>query len=230
MRRPAPIGRVSVVALLAAIVALAPATPAIAESAASAPHAPSATPAARPIAARPIAPTPAARSAADTQPAGATAALGDPLESAECQRALAALSSEEAAVAESSRASGGITANDRRLIDAKLAPVRRQAARACLARLDDPATLSSVRLVRPPPIAVAPAGVAPASSPAPMAATARAAPPAPAPLPAEKPYAITSCDAGGCWANDGSRLNRVGPNLWGPRGICTVQGSLLQCP
>ena len=46
----------------------------------------------------------------------------------------------------------------------------------------------------------------------------------------EKPYAITSCDAGGCWANDGSRLNRLGPNLWGPRGICTVQGSLLQCP
>jgi hypothetical protein len=46
----------------------------------------------------------------------------------------------------------------------------------------------------------------------------------------QRPYAITSCDAGGCWANDGSRLNRVGPNLWGPRGVCTVQGTLLQCP
>jgi hypothetical protein len=160
----------------------------------------------------------------------ATAALGDPLESAECQRALAVLNSEEAAVAESSRASGGVTTNDRRVIDAKLAPIRRQAARACLARRADPATLSSDWLVRPPPITTQPLAVAPASSPAPTAAPARAAPPAPPTAPAEKPYAITSCDAGGCWANDGSRLNRVGPNLWGPRGICTVQGSLVQCP
>jgi len=161
----------------------------------------------------------------------ATAALGDPLESAECQRAFAVLNSEEAAVAESARASGGVTTNDRRLIDAKLAPLRRQAARACLARRADPVTLSSsARLVRPPPLTTQPLAVAPASSPAPTAATARAAPLAPLPLPAEKPYAITSCDPGGCWANDGSRLSRVGPNLWGPRGICTVQGSLLQCP
>jgi hypothetical protein len=163
-------------------------------------------------------------------PATTAIALGDPLESAECQRALAVLNSEEAAVAESSRASGGVTTNDRRLIDARLAPIRRQAARACLARRADPATLSSERLVRPPPITTQPLAVAPASSPAPTAAPARAAPPAPPTAPAEKAYAITSCDAGGCWANDGSRLNRVGPNLWGPRGICTVQGSLLQCP
>ena len=156
-------------------------------------------------------------------------ALDDPLESAECRRALAALNADETAVAESSRASGGVTANDRRLIDAKLAPVRRQAARACLARRADPATPSSERLVRPPPITAAPLAVAPASHPAPTA-MARAAPLSPSTAPAEKPYAITSCDAGGCWANDGSRLNRVGPNLWGPRGICTVQGSLLQCP
>ncbi len=129
-----------------------------------------------------------------------------------------------------SRASGGVTANDRRLIDAKLAPVRRQAAKACLARRADPATLPSERLVRPPPVTTQPVAVAPASSPATTAAIARAAPLAPPTAPAGKAYAITSCDAGGCWANDGSRLNRVGPNLWGPRGICTVQGSLVQCP
>ena len=157
-------------------------------------------------------------------------ALDDPLESAECRRALAALNADETAVAESSRASGGVTANDRRLIDAKLAPVRRQVARACLARRADPGTLSSDRLVRPTPVTMQPLAVAPASTPAPTTTTARAAPPAMPTAPAEKPYAITSCDAGGCWANDGSRLNRVGPNLWGPRGICTVQGSLLQCP
>jgi len=165
-----------------------------------------------------------------TEGAGATGALGDPLESAECQRALAALSGEEAAVAESSHANGAIPANDRRLIDARLAPVRRQAARACLARRADPATLSAERLVRPPPIAVAPLAVAPASSPAPTAATTRVAPLVPPAAPAEKPYAITSCDPGGCWANDGRCRYRVGPNLWGPRGICTVQGLLLQCP
>jgi hypothetical protein len=140
------------------------------------------------------------------------------------------LNSEEAAVAESSRATDRVTANDRRLIDARLAPVRRQAARACLARRADPATLLPERLARPPPITTQPLAVAPTSSPAPTAAMARAAPLAPPTAPAEKPYAITSCDGGGCWANDGSRLNRVGPNLWGPRGLCTVQGSLLQCP
>jgi len=216
MRRPAAAGRARAAGLLAAVVALAPPITAIAESAASAPNVSSAPPTVRPIAAAP--------------PAQATAAPGDPLASAECQRALAALNAEEAVVAESSRAGGGVTANDRRLIDARLAPMRRQAARACLARRADPATLSSERLMRPTPVTTQPLAVAPASSPAPTPATARAAPLAPPTTPADKPYAITSCDAGGCWANDGSRLNRVGPNLWGPRGICTVQGSLLQCP
>ena len=163
--------------------------------------------------------------------ASAAAASGDPLESAECQRALAALSSEEAAVAESSHASGALSANDLRLIDARLAPTRRRAARACLARRTDPASLPAERLVRPPPLVAAPLAVSPAASqPATAATTARVAPLVPPAAPAEKPYAITSCDSSGCWANDGSRLNRVGPNLWSPRGICTVQGSLLQFP
>jgi len=173
---------------------------------------------------------PATTALAATAASGPGEAPGDPLESAECRRALAVLNSEEAAVAESSRASGGVTANDRRLIDATLAPARRQAARACLARRADPATLSSQRLVRPPPIATAPLMAAPASGVALPALTQRAAPLAPPATGVDRPYAITSCDAGGCWANDGSRLNRVGPNLWGPHGICSVQGSLLQCP
>jgi hypothetical protein len=214
-RRPALAAGARSLGLLAAVVALASPITALADSAAGAPRASLATPTVRPIAATPAAP--------------ANAALGDPLESAECQRALAALNAEEAVVAESSRASGGVTANDRRLIDARLAPMRRQAARACLARAD-PATLSSGRLVRPTPVATQPLAIAPASSPALTAATARAAPLAAPTAPAEKPYAITACDAGGCWANDGSRLHRVGPNLWGPRGVCTVQGALVQCP
>ena len=153
---------------------------------------------------------------------------------------LAALDAEEAAVAESARAGGAVSADERRLIDARLASARRGAARSCLARRADPPTLSAGRPTRPPPIttpplAVAPPpittpplAVAPASNPAP--ATARAAPLASPNAARGRPYAITSCDPGGCWANDGSRLNRVGPNLWGARGICTVQGSLVQCP
>jgi hypothetical protein len=159
-------------------------------------------------------------------------ARGDPLESADCRRALAALNAEEAAVAAMPRASDAVAPDERRLIEARLAPARRAAATACLATRADPPTPPQ-RLVRPPPVAVAPLAVAPASSPAPTSTSARTTPPT-APTPpaprAERPYAITSCDPGGCWANDGSRLNRVGPNLWGPRGICTVQGSLVQCP
>ena len=198
------------VALLAALAALAAATKAIAGPAASAPNAP-----------------PAASRAASAPNA---AALGDPLESAECRRALSALNSEEAAVAEPARAGAGVSANERRRIDARLAPVRQQAARACLARRADPATLSSERLARPPPTAVTPLAVAPSSSPAAAPASAGTAPSPRNVAAPERPYSITSCDPGGCWANDGSRLNRVGPNLWGPRGICSVQGSLLQCP
>jgi hypothetical protein len=154
----------------------------------------------------------------------------DPLASAGCRRALATLDAEEAAVAAVAHASGAGTASDRRLVEARLAPARRQAATACLAtRAEEPA-LPPQRLVRPPPVAVAPLAVAPASAPTPTPTSARATPPAPLARPADKPYAITSCDSGGCWANDGSRLNRVGPNLWGPHGICTVQGSLVQCP
>ncbi|MEO8311034.1 MAG: hypothetical protein ABI520_07685 [Caldimonas sp.] len=111
--------------------------------------------------------------------------------------------------------------------DAKWTAARREAATACLATRADP-PLPPQRLVRPPPIAVAPVAVAPAS--APTAMSVRAMPLAPAARPADRPYAITSCDPGGCWANDGSRLNRVGPDLWGPRGICIVQGTLVQCP
>jgi hypothetical protein len=58
-----------------------------------------------------------------------------------------------------------------------------------------------------------------------------AAAPRPPVAPAgDRPYAITSCDPGGCWANDGSRLNRVGTTLLGRQGVCILHGTLLQCP
>jgi hypothetical protein len=160
-------------------------------------------------------------------------ARGDPLRSPDCRRAIARLDAEEAAAAPSvPRASASVAAPGRRGVDDRLAALRRDAANRCLARRADP-PLPPQALVRPPPLSLAPLAVAPASEATSAAATARTAPTLPGPGPAAKPghpYAITSCDAGGCWANDGSRLNRVGPNLWGPRGLCTVQGTLVQCP
>jgi hypothetical protein len=41
---------------------------------------------------------------------------------------------------------------------------------------------------------------------------------------------VTTCDIGGCWTSDGTRLQRAGPDLVGPRGVCTVQGALAFCP
>ncbi len=79
------------------------------------------------------------------------------------------------------------------------------------------------------PVVVAPIVVAPVAAPRSGPAHVGLVPP-PLAAPTERPYAVTTCDPGGCWANDGSRLNRVGPNLWGKHGICTLQGSLLQCP
>ena len=50
-------------------------------------------------------------------------------------------------------------------------------------------------------------------------------------LPAAAPLlTVTACDATGCLASDGTRLQWVGPSLLGPRGMCTVQGTVLQCP
>ena len=44
------------------------------------------------------------------------------------------------------------------------------------------------------------------------------------------PPVVTSCDATGCWSSDGTWLHRVGPNLVGPGGVCTVTGKMVQCP
>ena len=70
----------------------------------------------------------------------------------------------------------------------------------------------------------------------PATVTQRPAPPTlppaapPPPLAPPRPAAITNCDPGGCWDSEGQRLNRMGPLLIGPRGQCTVQGGLLNCP
>ena len=55
--------------------------------------------------------------------------------------------------------------------------------------------------------------------------------PTPAPVAAPRtPTALTSCDATGCWASDGSRVQRMGPTLVGPQGVCTLTAGVLHCP
>jgi len=155
--------------------------------------------------------------------ASAAAASDDPLQAPECRQALAALHDEEAAAASAPRPLGA-ERRDGRAVAPTLDAARRRAGRSCLASRADPPVRG--RLAQPP-LAVPPvAGVRPplpaASSPAPAIPT---RPPGPPPL-----TSITSCDSGGCWASDGSRLNRVGPTLWGPHGACSVQGTVVQCP
>lgn len=111
--------------------------------------------------------------------------------------------------------------------DAAWQTLRRRAAQACLGGTGD----------APPPTRTlqAPIAIAPIGSPAPYPPYPQSTPrsgatgsPSPTPKP---PSVVTSCDALGCWANDGTRLNRVGPaQLQGPRGLCTLQGTALQCP
>lgn len=128
-----------------------------------------------------------------------------------CRRAVDQLEAREAAAA-----------RDGRSARAELDAARRQAAVACLGGHDAPA---SAPAARPPATGrpTAPPGRPPEGRPPPTGI------PTPVPRPAA-PVTITACDATGCWASDGSRLQRVGPNLLGPKGICSTSGSILTCP
>ncbi len=135
-------------------------------------------------------------------------ATEDPLRSADCRRALEAMQAEEERAMSASAPA------------ARLATRRRDAARACLGAAPAP---------QPPRASVR----APVRVDSPAASTVGVPRPAPLPAPASLPRAplvVTACDATGCWASDGSRLQRLGADLVGPRGPCTVQGAVLNCP
>ena len=138
------------------------------------------------------------------------AAEPDPLKSDACKEAITAL--EQVA---------GENASPTR--SARLAQARENAASVCLGRGKERGTRSGApypaQSVSPP--------VRPAARPQPPA-PAMPAPPAAPPVP--RPAVITTCDAAGCWDSDGRRLNQVGPLLIGPRGPCTPQSALANCP
>lgn len=96
---------------------------------------------------------------------------------------------------------------------------RRRASQACLG--------GSGEATRPSPVARAPIAV-----PAPVIAVPDL-PPLQPPQPTvrvDRPSVITSCDPGGCWDSNGTRLNGAGPVLIGPRGACTASGGFVHCP
>lgn len=138
----------------------------------------------------------------------ASAQEGDPLKSAACGQALAAL--------QAARASGAEAAGVR--------PVQDRAALACLGGGNPPqrsARVLQAPIAVPPPVIVPPA-------PLPPSLIAPSLPPPPLAIP--RPPQVTHCDAGGCWASDGNTLRHVGPNLAGPQGLCVQQGGLVHCP
>lgn len=132
----------------------------------------------------------------------AAAWAGDPLKTPACADALAQLDA----------------ARQARAADTEQR--RAHAVRQCLG-LQQPAAPRSQRWAQPP-VAV----------PAPSFALPR--PPAPQPLPPavpiERPATVTACDPNGCWTSDGTRLQRIGPNLLGPGSTCSVQGAFAYCP
>jgi outer membrane biosynthesis protein TonB len=129
----------------------------------------------------------------------------DPLKSAACGDALAAL--------QAARAAGG----------AGVQASRANAARACLGGSGAPGRPARVLQV---PVAVPPPVIAPAPQPLPIAQPA----PIPPPVAIQRPPMPVHCDIGGCWSDDGTHLRQVGPNLAGPNGLCSQQGGVVYCP
>lgn len=160
--------------------------------------------------------------------AGALAQASGP-DSVACRQALDALQAEESAALAAAR-SAPPSASAPGATATALQPWRDRAARACLG--GNSGGNSNRVAATPgrraqPPVTVPPVTTGPpVTLPAPPAA-----PSVPSvPARSEPMLTIAGCDATGCWASDGSRLTRVGPNLVGPRGTCTLQGALLRCP
>lgn len=150
--------------------------------------------------------------------------VADPLRSAACLQALDALTDAEDRAKGSARQPGAAAAPPRL---AAVTQARRKVALACLGSPD----------LRPPaarpraPIEVGSAlrsPTVPASGAPPPPGRVGPGPvgaPVPPPL-----LTLTVCDASGCWASDGTRLQRQGELLLGPRGYCSRLGAVLTCP
>jgi hypothetical protein len=164
-----------------------------------------------------------------TAAVAAAGQTGDTTVSAACRDALDALQAQEA---KALAARGGASQTQPAAPEAGVAAppailtaLRERAARVCLGGSAD---AQAPRRGAQAPVAVPPV------TPTPSPGTRFVPVPAPAPAPSlpsrsDQLLTVTGCDPSGCWASDGSRLNRVGSNLVGPHGVCTLQGPLLRC-
>lgn len=134
-----------------------------------------------------------------------------------CARALAELDAEVDAVIEKRRAGAPAASGP----PAHVLALQRAAARACLGVIDPSPPAARVQ----PPIA-APTVAVQLPSPA---FSQRVDHPG-SPPPHRALLTITGCDALGCWASDGTRLQLQGQQLLGPRGFCSQVGTVLNCP
>ena len=150
---------------------------------------------------------------------------GDPLASADCRQALGALHVQETAAMALSQSGRSVEGRERHTLRVPLETTRRRAASVCLGGRAD-APLPTQRFAQLP-VTVAPVGI-PSPIP-PLSLSVGAGVPLPQRL--DPSPIVTACDAVGCWASDGSRLQQSGPFLLGPRGLCSgVQGTALHCP
>jgi hypothetical protein len=137
---------------------------------------------------------------------------GDPLKSAACAAALQRLQDAASAATPRKREDVG-----------RINALRHEAAQACLGSSSGERGRSGTAYpaqAATPPLDALRRAVPPA--------TTSAAPPPPLAIP--RAPVITACDPAGCWDSDGHRLNNMGPVLIGPRGPCTVQGGIANCP
>ena len=163
---------------------------------------------------------------------------GDPIHSAACRDAMAAFdaalgaqvpaaSASAASAASSSAAASASASASAPTRSQALGDLRQRAVRLCLGGADKPpgprAAQPAATLAPPAPVPALhlPSGPGTATAPATRWPTLPATP------------TLGACDAAGCWASDGSRLNRLGPVLLAPGGgagtVCSPQGAALRC-
>lgn len=159
--------------------------------------------------------------------AGAASAADELPASNGCHLALQALGqAEDALMAEAAASSPRAVSDEarRRVVDARLLPLRQRVADDCLGGLTRSPSPSqrTIQGLTPPSTPARP-WVHPPQTPMPVVTL---------PLPRiDPPVTLNHCAGANCLASDGSTLTRVGPNqLVGPRGVCTTIGTVVRCP
>lgn len=142
----------------------------------------------------------------------------DAVHSTGCVNALNALHDVEDAVAASTPSGKAGRAADPRVLT-RLAELKRAAARTCIGGDGTPSPAPQ-HLGRQP-VSVAPVTVSPNPSRPRLARHTDSPPPPVSVVPLRS---ITSCDAVGCWASDGSRLQKLGPKSVGSEGVLHRSG------